>query len=318
MKFNPYAVVAILLCPFLPVLPAAIAQDGPSFPFLLEHPDVRTQSLGGVILPSEESTMQLYTDFSARPTLTDQRLNTAYAVSIFPENASGRSLLHTFSTSLLLGGRHAIGAGFRYWDATNVQARNQAGDLYTLKPYDWSIDLAYAFALTPNWAFHVGGSYFQSYIGKTAEGAFFSAGVRYHDEVELRDQELNYSVALHCKNLGPDVRYGSEGEKVHLPGVIQLEGSLGTVFNENHSVGLGLQGGLFVNAPGAKGNFGVGLEYGYNHLLSLRTGYEWGLKGNRYSVGGGVYWYGIGLDLAYTMGDDSDFNTFSIGLSHRF
>ena len=127
------------------------------------------------------------------------------------------------------------------------------------------------------------------------------------------------TLALGVSSLGSRVESAS-GAMYSLPASLTFGAGYLAEFAETHRVEVLLDADwYFAGALSAA----VGAEYNWNRMVSVRAGYRYGGESvipSYASVGAGVEFIGISLDLAYLIatGDSPMKNTLTFGLGYSF
>ena len=127
----------------------------------------------------------------------------------------------------------------------------------------------------------------------------------------------DFKATVGVANLGSKVTSAS-GLKYSLPASVALGVGYDKTFAEKHAVNVALDADYFFQGGLAAS---VGAEYTFNDLVSARTGYHLGGKSvipSYASVGAGVKFFGVRLDLAYLIASGPMKNTLSVGLGCTF
>ncbi len=278
------------------------AQSSRVLPFLETPSDARTAAMGNATLTQTDRNY-LYTNpasifnGNSRFTITAGGLmfNT-------PKNdfVSGNLLFGAVSAGYRFLDRHVVYAGYRYQGGLKVAGRSS--DQFGMKnksysPFDWALDLGYAFKFNDQLSAYATGSFIQSYTGRTAYAGAFSIGANYLLALSERS-DLN--IGARVADFGTPIYYSSK-EGYALPINMQLTADYGQAFNDNHKVH-GVIGCKYYFMPNKAQVFqtNLGAEYTMYNIVSLRAGYQYGTKETSlWSVGAGAAYYGVKLDFGY-------------------
>ena len=315
---------------FLLILPALFflsnvavqAQTGVAFPFLLENPDVRSNTLGKTVLitADEHETHQL-NSYSVHMAIGKKVGHIGYAAAVYPKEDWGRQSVHTLS-GVYSFGAHALALSARYQGGTTLTTRNRAGELTEYNPYELVTGLAYCYQPISSLSIHIGADYFNSYIGKVAHGLSLNAGLFYKKEWDtLRESQskAGVSVGLVAENFGPKAGYEGGSQSYRLPTKISLAPSGYYQFNDRHQVGVAVTPAILLPQGNSAFLFGIGAEYVYQRMIAVRLGYHNALSGSEIALGTGLNWRNARLDVGYLFHTrDEMFSHLLLSLGYSF
>ncbi|MDR2361500.1 MAG: PorV/PorQ family protein [Prevotellaceae bacterium] len=248
-------------------------------------------------------------------------------------------------------GKHVVSASVRYMTDGEIDNRDLSGQLYgTSSPAQFSIDAGYSHPLGKY--FSIGAvvrylslpQFVETGAGRYADGrtgAFAADLGVYFRYPSLAKNE--FALGLAIKNMGSKVEF-SDGNKQFLPMAMYLGSRYSCFFAEKHGLAFAVEinkplvpedqtkslfGGLFNSFENNIKEWGIslGAEYSYTEHAFLRTGYHFGsaeylyAAGSYVSVGAGVMWHRLTLDLSYqlnTSGIRSTTNIIRASLQYRF
>lgn len=295
------------------------------FSFPSESTDVASIAMGGNI--SLSSDQPLY----SLPTLSLNRIEkwyASYGVVALPLSRNASGATHSIAGCYRIHNGLDISLGGRLRRSLPVDVTSETGNVIgRFTPSEGSVDLAVATMLGNKLSGYIRGSYLMSSVGVTARGVAVSVGVAYEDNFRLVDDQVVYStMAVSLDNIGPKLSYrgqtaGGSSEvrgKVSLPSALSLRTGLHTTLSDDHTLGLALSGGYFYHLRPYYGLYGgVGSEYLWRQMLSLRIGASVQMRHMIYSAGVGAHYKGLFLQTAYTYSPDmQQRGTLSLGLSY--
>lgn len=274
---------------------------------ILETPiDARAASLGGVSLMSTDRN-HLYTNPSSIHNQEARCVVSATGV-LFPKyaNTEGRLRSGAISVGHKWADRHAVYAGFRYQGGLSYKISTgqfDAQEPLKYNPFDWVVDLGYAYKLSTKWSVFATGSFVQSYTSRPAYAGAFGVGANFLTEVRLLDRPSMLNIAARIADFGTPLYYSST-EKYLLPTKGELTVDVTTYLSEKQRLTAVVGGrSYFVpsNAPVYHAN--IGAEYTLYDLLSLRGGLQLGNKASsHWTCGTGLNFKWGKMDLAYLKG----------------
>lgn len=289
--------------------------------------DVTSQAIGGGVSLSTQ--MPIYT-LPTASLLREERFHAAYSVVGIPLSVTGTDqMIHTLAAGYRIRDGIDISLGGRYLRSRQVDVVDEMGRVAGhFTPIDASLDLALALALRSHLAGYLRASYLQSYVGVTGRTGAVSLGLTYHDTFVVGDGiALKGCLSALLDHVGFPMTYrgmvedGSSDRvrgKVQLPSTIALDGHLSTTLAEEHTLNLSLRSGLYYHLHPSRGFYaGIGGEYQWRDMLSLRVGLHQLGCVTSYGVGAGVEYWGVSLQTVYSYMPSLSAGNLSLGLSFR-
>lgn len=296
-----YTIASLLF--FAPLCIGVANAQNHALPILETPTDARAAALGGQTLMTTE-TNDVYLN-PASILYSDRKLTVGVTGYLFPkpedEIIDGRLFQTGVSAGWHFLDRHAVHAGFRYMGGLSVPNISEEfgpeGKKKT-SPFDWTIDLAYAFKLNNHFAFFATAAALQSYVTNTAYAFPFSVGATYRTGFDFRNQEAIVGAALSVADVGAPVYYTSH-KGYALPSNIRLSSDVMLPFGTDHKLTCVVGGRIyFLDDPGVTA--GLGAEYMYRDMVGVRLGYQYaGEDLSRITIGLGGQYAGVRLDLTY-------------------
>lgn len=240
---------------------------------------------------------------------SDSRMDVAAGYTMW--TPSGSNIINA-AGAFNLNGKMGVAAGISYgmnpaYDITD--ASGSAKGSFT--PSDMRLNAGFSYKLLPYLSAGVNVGYATSTL---AEGHSYGA---VEADVYAMAKFDGLKLALGVANLGTGVT-SAGGEKFSLPTAVALGAGYGRSVAEGHMVDVlvdvdyYLQDGLAASA---------GASYTYDDMVTVRAGYRYGgktLMPSFASVGLGVKFAGVHLDLAYLIGSSALGNTLALGLGYSF
>ncbi|MDD7257900.1 MAG: PorV/PorQ family protein [Prevotellaceae bacterium] len=265
--------------------------------------DARTAAMGNVLTGSEG--MYLY---SNPPALfySGKKFTADASASVFEKDGSAEGVfgLYTASVGCKLAGRHAAFTGFKYAGGLKFKGYDSMGEpTKDYKPYDWTIDFGYAYMIGNGFSAYATGSVIFSHLSKNATGGAFTIGGVYRkDRIMIARKPASLILNAKVGAMGPKLDYGN-GFKTSLPTHMAVGGELMTEVAPKHKLGTALAMRYFFQPSESKVMMaGGGVEYTYNDMVSVRTGYEYGDHDlGHFTVGAGFKHNGFRFNGAYIM-----------------
>lgn len=298
----------------------AIAQ-GEDLSILTANNDARTAAMGNA--STAAGNLYLYNN-PAAIFKTDKSFTADAATSFFEgtEGADGTFGLYAATAGYKFAKHHAIFGGLRYAGGLKIKGYDVSGNpTKDYEPYNWTLDLGYAIALGKGFAAYASTSLIYSHLSKNATSARVSVGGSYQNNVmNITNRHAELIVNAKVDAFGPKLNYGNN-RKGTLPTFLSVGGELTVDMAEKHQVAAALSTHYFLQSSENKlFMIGGGLEYTYNKLVSVRTGYEYGNHYNSHiTMGAGVMCHGLRLNGAYNLKTtDTGSNYCSIGIGYDF
>lgn len=282
--------------------------------------DVRSAAMGTVPLVGS-TLMPLYSTPSAMFDLEGKSLQASYAMGLSPEKShSGRQYFHTLSAGYRLSSKHSLLIGARHWGGLQMDYFNSVGTkVGKIHPRDWTIDLGYAFALSPSLRLHAGASYLNTYSSQTAHGLMMHLGATYLGKLSFLNQG-RYALDFVARNLGPKLSYGQRSKSsVALPTYLQASGMMSFATAEHQQLTFGLTARYQTTLTSDRAmSAGAGLEYDFERIVALRFGAVYQPESSYLTMGLGRNLGPLSLGASYSWGSYSEFNILNVGIALSF
>lgn len=291
----------VLALSLFAVLPLR-AQGSRPLSFLETPSDARSAAMGNITLNKTDRNY-LYTNpasfFNGNAKLTATATGLTH---LMPSNDFyvGNLLYGSVTAGYRFLDRHAVFAGFRYQGGLGIRggSNDQWGaNRRRTTPFDWSVDLGYAFKFNDALAAYASGSFIQSYTGRVAYAGAFTIGANY---LFTFSEQSDLNLGARLADFGSPIYYGTK-EGYALPTNAQLTADYGHAFSDDHKVRAVL-GGKYYFLPYRAQIFqtNIGAEYTLKDMVSFRTGFQYGTKDTSlWTIGLGGAYRGIKLDLGY-------------------
>ena len=303
----------IYICLILSVFAVIVPGFGQTAQFLTVSPDSYSLSLGGTGVISPASAFAIYNN-NAATALSPFKGAFAASYTMWQPATTDNQLM-SLSGFIKMGKRSAISLGSRLFLYPAYDLSNPQGSVTgAFNPRELSVDLGYAYNISGSFSAAATVHYISSKMGPQAAGSAFAA------DLGLMYQPGNLSLGLTATNLGSKIDYGYG--PYSLPAQIKLGAAYCFSLQEKHLLTATVQAGYLIVNSGITA--GIGLEYSYNNLISLRVGGHYGNpeKGipSHLSAGLGFNFKGLTLNAAYLLvqKDSPLANSLSIGLGWAF
>lgn len=279
------------------------------------NPDVRTSAMGNVLLGNTDR-MYIYTNPSAL-LFSDQKFGIDMSTELYPQESQGRLMQYSLGTAYKFHPGHAVFFGMRYMGGLSIDVSTFPQVKKQQRPYDLTVDLGYAFTVTPGLSVYGTGTYVHSDIGATTDALTFSFGVGYQRPIEVNGHSSLLTVGARLLDAGTPVQYNKTGIFRSLPTSVVAGGDWAIALAEGDDLTYALGVRYFTPKEAKEVIIGTGLEYTFAKKISTRAGYEYTqLGGNNLSAGLGFHYKGMHLDVAYrhSLKAVTGVNTLTIGL----
>lgn len=189
------------------------------------------------------------------------------------------------------------------------------------QPYNWTIDLGYAYMIGNGFSAYAVGNVIFSHLSKNAVGGAFTIGASYQKSTTTAgNKSANLMLDTKVGAIGPQLDYGN-GNKTTMPTYVAVGGALTVDVADKHQVGGAWSTRYFFRPSEYKVlMLGAGLEYTYNKMVSLRAGYEYGDRNlSHFTMGAGFKYGGLRLNGAYMLKTANAGSSYcTIGLGYDF
>ena len=295
--------------------------QGQDLSVLAANPDARTAAMGNTAVAADG--MYLYNNPSAF-LCTNKKFSADASASIYEktEGYEGTFGLYTATVGYKFANRHAAFAGFRYAGGLKLKGYDMLGEpTKDYQPYNWTIDLGYAYMLGNGFSAYAVGNVIFSHLSKNAVGGAFTIGASYQKSTTTAgNKSANLMLDAKVGAIGPQLDYGN-GNKTTMPTYVAAGGALTVDVADKHQVGGAWSTRYFFRPSEYKTLvLGAGLEYTYNKMVSLRAGYEYGDRNlSHFTMGAGFKYGGLHLNGACMLKTANAGSSYcTIGLGYDF
>lgn len=304
MKKIIYIAGALML--LFPALAGAQA-----LPFTAADTDAASLGKAGANLTQTESIA--YSSFSnaAAIPFSDSKFDASVGYTMWQPSAVKANIVN-FGAAYNVKNKFGLALGFMYGMNQPYDITNDGGAVkgqYT--PTDMRINAGLSWRFLPILSLGVNVEYASNTLAKDHLDGAFNA------DVYLMTKISGLKATVGVANLGTGIT-SSNGVKFSLPAHASVGLGYEMNFAQIHDIDLALDADYFF-----KGGFAasLGAEYTFNDLASVRAGYHYGGKAvipSYASVGAGVKFVGIKLDVAYLIASGAMKNTLAVGLGYSF
>lgn len=294
--------IRLLSAVFVAFISSTLAfSQGRILPILESTPDVRSTALGGAML-GDTKQMHIYSN-PAAAVLSDERMSIDLSSQIFPAVEVGRIMQFNLGTNIELDPNRVLLFGSRWRGGQTIPITATTGDAGVVRPFEWTLDLGYAFKVIPSVVAYATTTYFKSDMGRSTSGIGFSVGAGYQKLFKINQTSTLLTLGLRLQDVGKPIKYGDTGIPYSLPTSIQFGGDWQLALSPKHQVAWALSARYFTPKNAQLLLVSSGIEYSFNNLISARIGYRYGQKDlNQLSCGIGGFYKGIRADISYQYG----------------
>lgn len=256
---------------------------------------------GAYSLENNAAAMSL-SDFKAAATVSYGIWQPSYA----KDNVLGAGVAFKATKKL------AFGLTFKMFKQPSYDVMNSDGQVGgSFSPSELSAGIGASYSITDFLSVGVTGRMVRSSIAEDAKASVFGA------DVSVLYKKNALSAGLSVNNVGGKVNYGAsdydQPMMARAGAAYRFGDAKASAVTPSVEADLLFKGGFMA---------GVGVEYSYKSLLFARGGFHYGDKEKAVptyaSLGLGVKFAGISLDVAYLTASDVLGNSLSIGLGYRF
>lgn len=299
-------------------------------PFLRISPDARGAGMGDMgIATAPGGANDVFHNLSKLPFAAER---SAISVNYTPwmHDVVDGVYLATVSGYHQLDENQAVGVGVRYFNIGDYAVTDYSGNkLGAAHPREFSFDGGYTRKLSGTLSLGLAFRYIHSDLANgTVNGTSYKAGNALATDVSLYYHGVSeLSAGLVLSNLGTKINYTNDAtQKSSLPTTVGLGVGYTATVDELNQLTFGVEANHLLHPGWAEEYQGaVGVEYEYDHLLLLRTGYHVGdeAKGDQsfFTAGAGLRFQWAQIDVSYLAGSGNGVtrnplsNTVRLGLS---
>jgi hypothetical protein len=299
-------------------------------PFLRISPDARAAGMGDIgIATGPDDANSSFHNLAKLP-FAAQRSAIAVNYTPWMHEVVDGVYLASVAGYHQLDEQQAVAFGLRYFNIGDYGITDYSGNkLGAAHPREFALDGGYTRKLSSALSLGLAFRYIHSDLASgTVDGTTYKAGNALATDVSLYYHGVSgFSGGVVLSNLGTKINYTNDAtSKSSLPTNLGLGLGYTITFDDMDRLTIGAEANHLL-APGSGSEYqgAVGLEYEYDHLLSLRTGYHIGdkAKGDQsfLTAGVGLNYHGVRFDLSYLAGSGNGItrnplsNTVRLGLS---
>lgn len=284
---------------------------GQALPFVAAETDALSLGKAGTDLVETGSIANSAFSNPASIVFAQQKLDAYAGYTMWQPSSVGSNMMN-FGAAYNLNNKFGFAFGLMYGMNPSYDITDASGAIKgQYNPSDMRINAAFAYRLLPALSLGTSVGYASSNL---AEGHSYGTLTA---DIFLLSEFSDFKLAAGVSNLGGGIKAAS-GDKFGLPTSIALGAGYAKGFAEVHRIEAALDVDYFLSG-GLAASIGAG--YTFNNLVSLRAGYHYGGESvipSYASVGAGVSFAGVRLDLAYLLGSPTMNNTLALSLGYSF
>ncbi len=271
--------------------------------------DARSVAMGNTYIAMDNNNF-VYSNLAAN-SLTDTKFGINVSYRPWINDLSNNYNLMGANAYVSIDTKSSLAIGFKNFDMPTTNITDENGNSTgSYNPSETSFALGYAYKFTDNTALALTLKYLESNLSDTynASTVLFDLGFK------SSYNHLNYGIIV--KNLGQKLKF--DDESVSVP--ITVGG--GIAYNEDlnykNNINMGVDFANTTTDDESGFSAGVGGEYTYDHMFSLRAGYHFSDESiglSALSVGAGINIKGAQVNFGYLISDNAMNNNFNISCS---
>ncbi|MCW3786996.1 PorV/PorQ family protein [Plebeiibacterium sediminum] len=272
--------------------------------------DTRSVAMGGTYLATNHSNA-IFTNLAAN-SIDNKTLDVSLSYRPWVSTFSDDYNIYALSAFYSLSHKHKIAFGYRSFNLPKYTLLDDNGNNpSSFTPKENTFDIGYAYKISDHTALSASLHYLNSEYGQgyDANTIFLDLGFK------SKYKALEYGAMV--RNIGGDMEF--DDGSVALPLTIGVGLGYSKELDIANAFNCSLDISHISGANDASGiGGGLGLEYQYKSMLSLRTGYQFldeSIGLNYYSIGAGINLGALSCDFAYLITDNALKNNYSLSLS---
>ena len=270
--------------------------------FSLAHvaPDARMLAMGNTGVAQMVSSFSLYSN-TAATVLSADRMSLAASYGIWQPGVQNNRLMGA-SGYFKVGERFAVAAGTRVYTYPQVTFYDNNGYAKgNYKPLEFSAELGFAYRIVQGFAVSANLHYLSADLGAAQKGNAFAA------DIGLLYTVSGLRIGLTATQLGTQMDFGYGGYS--LPASVNA--GVGYVLEIGKTHAITPVAEVSYRLPAGRRGIagGVGMEYSFRKMVSLRAGYHMGsqktVEPSYFTAGIGLQIAGAALDFVYLLAPES-------------
>jgi len=326
-------------------------------PFLRFAADARTAAMGDVAVATTADANSIFYN-GAKTVFNESKSGIGLTYTPWLSELDIKNLYQLSLAGLYkLSDKEAISLGIRnFSQGSFILTDNIGQEIQTFKPNDLAIEAGYSRKLSSKMAIGLNVRYINSRLANNSVNSNYKTGHAVAADISTYYQKKAWSFGLALTNLGSKINYG--GDPGYIPANLAIGAGYNKKLNSDNRISFavdinklmvptppdasdaqkvadynnkGVAGSWFSSFGDAPDGFneeikeyqlGLGAEYVYKDVFSIRTGYftENQLKGNRnyFTVGAGVEYKVAGINFSYLVPTGNNSNDNALRNTFRF
>ena len=275
--------------------------------------DAQTASFVNFPTSAKDAAMGNVNNYGSSILFSDNRLDLSATYLMWQPSSSNNSMIHA-GGSFMVGKNIGILAGVRYNMLEKYYPTDENGNMGdAFSPSEYGINLGLAYKIGDSFGLSVQGKYIGSKLADANSGTAFAG------DVDFQYMKNNLKVSAGVGNMGSKLDYGSGGYA--LPSRIKFGVGYDYSMDDKNRLSAAMNAAYQLPEEVSGIIIGVGGEYTYNNMLSIRAGYSYAdakrVHPGYLSVGAGVHFSGLYIDLSYFVASFPMKNTLLFTLGYR-
>lgn len=277
--------------------------------FLAIPLDAKSVAMGNTYI-ARENNNSFFTNIAAS-SLSNKKLELNINNRPWLNESSSNYNLFSLSGYYSIDTKSSLAVGFKKYSIPSYSITDDNGNSDgTYTPFEQTFGIGYAYNLSDKTALSISIQYLQSELGEdyNASTVFFDLG--------YKSSYKNLDYGFMIRNIGPELKFDEQSNSLPL--------SIGGGINypielqEKHKLTTSLDISRLSIDSESGIHSGIGLQYAYNNLLSLRTGYSYydeTIGISALSIGGGANYKGFDVDFSWLLTNNLLQNNYAISCS---
>lgn len=288
-----------------------VLSNAQSLPFVAAETDAASLGTAGANLTQTHSIANAAFSNVAAVPFSDVKFDAAAGYTMWQPSSIGSNMINV-GAAYNMKDKFGVAFGFMYgmnpaYDITDASGAVKG----QFKPSDIYVNAGFAWRFLPYLSLGANVGYATSSL---AEGHSYGALAA---DVFLMGKFNGFKVTAGVANVGTSVK-AAGGADFCIPGSIALGAGYEALFAEKHSIDILLDADYYFSGWLA---VAAGAAYTFNDLVSVKAGYRYGGTSplpSYASVGAGVKFAGVKLDLAYMLASGPMKNTLAVSVGYSF
>ena len=284
-----------------------------ALPFTAAETDAASLGTAGANLTQTGSIANASFSNAAAIPFSDAKMDVAAGYTMWQPSAVGSNMINV-GAAFNMNKKFGVAVGFLYGMNPAYDVTDASGVVKSqFKPSDIHANIGLAYRLLPCFSLGANVGYATSTLAEKQSYGALAA------DVYAMAKFGGFKVTAGVANVGTKVTSSNaKGAKYSLPTSVAVGAGYEAVFADKHAIEALLDADYYFSGWFAAA---AGAAYTYGELVTVRAGYRYGGQSpipSYASVGAGVKFIGLKLDLAYLIGSGAAANTLALSLGYTF